>query len=246
MAGRMSMTNSSSSHDSRASVSGLLYLLQVASTTYPTGAFNHSYGFETLVEDGMLESEETLFNVARDWLLYALSPGDGCAVALAHRYAKGRRWADLAVLAALVGQIKLPRETREASEQTGTAFMTATRSCLDGPALEGFSVLVSDGECPCHQAVAFGIAAADAGVAEHDATLAFLHSSISNVVSVAARLIPLGQIATQRILANCWPHIEAGTELARSRDETSMSSACTAVEIAAMRHETQRVRLCMS
>ena len=30
----------------------LLYLLQVVNSAFPTGAFNHSYGFETLIDSG--------------------------------------------------------------------------------------------------------------------------------------------------------------------------------------------------
>ena len=33
----------------------LLYLLQVANASFPTGAFNHSYGFETWIDSGALD-----------------------------------------------------------------------------------------------------------------------------------------------------------------------------------------------
>jgi urease accessory protein len=227
-------------------ISNLLYILQVATTTYPTGAFNHSLGFETLIEEGTLTTQANLFDITQDWLLHSLAPTDGCAVRLAHQYAWERRFDSLATLDHLVNTIKLPREIRDASARTGAAFMAVTRESIGGEALEEFANQVARGQCKGHQAVAFGGAAADAKLLECDAVVAFLHSCVSNVVNVAARLIPLGQNSVQQVLTGCWPYFKEGLAVARMRDEATMGAACTAADIAAMRHETQRVRLCMS
>ena len=93
----------------------------------------------------------------------------------------------------------------------------------------------------------FGAAAEAQGIAADDAVLAFLHAALSNLVSVGARLIPLGQIESQ-------PDHQGG--LAAADDEERrrpapwswmrLGSATAGLDIASMRHERLHTRLCMS
>ena len=51
----------------------LLYLLQVANASFPTGAFNHSYGFETWIDAGALDDGARFERACRDWLRYGVA-----------------------------------------------------------------------------------------------------------------------------------------------------------------------------
>jgi urease accessory protein len=48
--------------------SALLYLLQVANGSFPIGSFSHSYGLETLIQDGRITNAEDLGDIAQLWL----------------------------------------------------------------------------------------------------------------------------------------------------------------------------------
>src|SRR4029077_238 len=104
----------------------------------------------------------------------------------------------------------------------------------------------ADGSCVGHVATAFGVAAADADTSTTDALLAFLHSSLYAIAGVAARIIPLGQLDAQRVLAGLWPHIVDCAEIALGLDLEDLSVPTAFLDIAPMQHERQYSRLCMS
>ena len=225
----------------------LLYLVQVANSAFPTGAFNHSYGFETLIDRGDISNAETLERVCRQWLLYAMAPVDGAAVVAAHRAALAGDLDQLIELDNLVGALKLPREIREASYKMGYAFLTTVMEVFQPSGMvESYAQGVKEGKCEGHQAVAFGVAGAALGVPEVETALVFLQSTLSNLVGVAARVIPLGQKEAQRIVAKAWPLLTQAVEVARSRQPEEFGSTTAALDIAAMHHERLYSRLCMS
>ena len=224
----------------------LLYLLQVANAAFPTGAFNHSYGLETWIDRDRIRDAETAEAACRDWLRWGVAPADGAAVAAAHRACLANDTALLAELDATVGALKLARELREASLKTGRALINATRDIFQGPRLLAYDAMVRDGRGLGHQCVAFGVAAADFEVSEDQAVLAYLHAGLMNVVGVAARLVPLGQVEAQRIVARAWPLLQGCTAIARARELRHYGSSTVALDVAAMRHERLTTRLCMS
>ena len=224
----------------------LLYLLQVANASFPTGAFNHSYGFETWIDAGALDDAARFECACRDWLRYGAQRTDGAAVAHACRHAAAGDLAALVGLDHIVGALKLSRESREASFKTGRALLGAYRDIFGAQPLASFAEAVREGRCEGHQAVVFGAAAAAQGIGTGDAVLAFLHAALSNLVSVGARLIPLGQIESQRIVRSAWPLLTAGAADACALELDALGSATAGLDIASMRHERLHTRLCMS
>ena len=226
--------------------SALLYLLQVATATFPTGAFSHSYGFEALIHDDYIADAATLQREALLWLRYGIALTDGVGVAEAYRAAQSNDTEGLADLDALLSAIKLTRESREASLSTGNAFMHATLDAFPAEQLRRYHALVEAGVCAGHYATAFGVAALDARIALHDALVAFLQSTLSNLIGVAARIIPLGQISVQRILADSRLSILECAQAALRTSRSDMASLTVRLDIASMAHEHLYTRLCIS
>lgn len=224
----------------------LLYLLQAATSAFPTGAFSHSYGFETLIDDGTISDEVSLDRLARLWLRYGVATADAAVCAWAWLAADAGDDNLLAVLDEQLGALRITRETRQASLSTGRAFMNAARDAFGGERLAHYRELVGAGACTGHYATAFGVAAHDAGIARHGATLAFLHGSLSSVVGVAARIIPLGQISTQRIVSNARPLIVECARIALGTGLTDLGTSTGWFDQASMAHERVYSRLCIS
>ncbi len=226
---------------------GLLYLLQIANSAFPTGAFNHSYGFETLIDRGEISDAKGLEELCSNWLLYGVAPLDGAAVATAHRAALAGDLEQIVELDNLVGALKLPREIRESSYKMGHAFLTTVMKVFHhGGMLEPYAKAVKEGKCEGHQAVASGVAGAAAGITEAEIVLVSLQATLGNLIGVAARLIPLGQIEAQRIITNSWPLLTQAVEIARSLKPEEFGSTAAMLDIAAMHHERMYSRLCMS
>ena len=91
--------------------------------------------------------------------------------------------------------------------------------------------------------VAVGLVSAAHAIPLAPTLHAFLHALASNWISAGARLIPLGQTDSQRVLAMLEPVVvaTAGRALVASLDD--LGSATFRADLASMRHETQYTRL---
>ena len=226
--------------------SALLYLLQVAGGSFPTGSFSHSHGLETLIQDGRITDADDLAGIARLWLRYNVATSEGGAVAVAFRATRGNNLTMLAELDEVLTALKLTRETREASIKVGNAFLRTVSTTFGWDGVDRYRRATAEGRCAGHYATAFGVAAADAGVPATEALPAFLHSALYGVVTVAARIMPLGQLDAQRVLAGSRPQIIDCAETAVVLGVDDLSAPATALDIASMRHERLYSRLCMS
>jgi urease accessory protein len=226
--------------------SRLLYLLQIANGNFPTGSFSHSYGLETLVQEGRITDAQSLTDVVHPWLRHGVATSDGGAVAVALRATNEHDFARLAEIDELLTALKLTRETREASIKIGCAFVRTASSAFDQEGMARYSRAIAEGWCVGHHATAFGVAAADAGVSGREAVAAFLHSALYGLVAVASRIVPLGQLDVQRILARSWGQIVECTEMALGLELEDLSIPAAFLDIASMRHERLYSRLCMS
>ncbi len=100
--------------------------------------------------------------------------------------------------------------------------------------------LVADSVC---YPVAFGWAGAGLEVAEDDIALAYLRQSLAGLVSACQRLMPIGQVAANRILWNLAPSMEAALLASK---KTEVSCFTPLLELGSMRHGSLETRLFIS
>jgi urease accessory protein len=117
--------------------------------------------------------------------------------------------------------------------QLGRNFRLAAQVWMDG-AIE-------------HGDVAYPVAAATAcarlGIARDMALTAFIQGFCAAQVSVAVRLVPLGQTDGLRVLKALAPVIAATAARAGTATRDDLGSVTLAAEFAAMRHETLEPRI---
>jgi urease accessory protein len=202
----------------------LLRLLTWLSPAFPTGGFAYSHGLEWAMEAGAVRDEASLTAWMEDTLRLGALWSDAILLRLSHR---GEN------VAALGMTLCAAAERRLESGAQGAAFALAAAAW---PGVDWHDE-------PLPYAVAVGKLAAVHGVAEDDATLAFLHAASANMVSAAIRLIPLGQSAGLRVQAALEPTILEITRSTAAAGPENLGGACWASDIAAMRHETQYTRL---
>jgi urease accessory protein len=141
----------------------------------------------------------------------------------------------LASLAELAIALTGARERRDEMLLTGDAFVIAARAWP--------SDVYARLPAPCPYAVAVGAIAAAHGVALGDTLLGYLTAAVHSQVSVAVRLVPLGQTAGLQVMAALEPAIAALAEAATTAGLDSIGGIAYAAEIAQMRHETLEPRL---
>lgn len=227
--------------DMTASEAAALYRLMTwLSPSFPVGAFSYSSGIEWAVEAGDITDAASL----RRWLASMLTDGSGIcdAIFLAHSYraASSSDEALLAEVAELASAFAPSRERHLETTAQGRAFIEIARAAWHTAPLDRFMAC-------CNAAIVYPVAVGLVSAA-HAMPLAptlhaFLHAVTSNWISAGARLVPLGQTDSQRLLSELEPVVgdTASRALAASLDD--LGSATFRADLASMRHETQYTRL---
>lgn len=212
---------------------GLHRLLTWLSPAFPVGGFAWSAGLETAIAElGVASAEST-----RDWLVGSLQAGAirSDAIILAHAWRAGRDAAALAELADLLLALAPAWERHAETLAMGRAFVQAA------------SVWPSDVHPPlpdkCPYPVAVGAIAAAQAIPLEAALLAFVAAAVQAQVSVAVRVVPLGQTAGLSVLAGLETAIVAAAREAGTASLADIGGMAYAADIAQMRHETQQPRL---
>src|SRR3954470_15543752 len=179
----------------------LLHLLAWLSPAFPTGGFAYSHGLEWAVEAGDITDAGTLLGWLTDVLTHGSARSD--TILLRHGYRNASDPAALHDVAALALAATPSRERRDEALNQGRAFRLAVVPWTD----------IAD-DLP--YAVAVGAAAARENVPEDDTAVAYVQAFITNLISAAVRLVPLGQTAGLRVLAALQPFILATAEETKS------------------------------
>ena len=202
----------------------LLLLLNWMSPAFPIGAYAYSHGLESAIDN---EHVKNAADVER-WISDVIAHGSGWndAVLFVQEF-QNQNVNDLAL--ALCSS----RERHLETTQLGAAFQIAAAIFVD--------VKKSEGE------IAYPVAAARACLAMNlnlqDALLAFLQGFSNSLISVAVRLVPIGQTAGLKIMRNLMPVVAATAQRAPSAPLADLGSATVFSDIAAMNHETQHSRI---
>lgn len=218
----------------------LFRLMTWLSPSFPVGAFSYSSGLEWAVEAGDVTSEETL----AAWLAAMLTDGpgfcDGVFLAESHRRATAGDPGALADVAELAAAMVPSRERQLETTAQGRAFVEIVLAAWRCAGLA--EAMAAIGTAPAYP-VAVGVACAVHRLPLPMALHAFLHAVTANWISAAARLVPLGQTASQRTLAALEPVIAATAGRAESATLDDLGSATLRADLASMRHEAQYTRL---
>jgi len=218
----------------------------LTNAAFPTGAFTHSYGFETWIDDHTIKTAGDAERHCADWLRFNLATCDAVAAVLSHRCVLHDDFSGLARIDRQLGALKLSRESRSASQMTGAALITAGRDIFNPPQISRLAEMIRTGDCAGHHAVVYGTLSVGLGLNETETVTSFLWSGLSSLVGVVQRLVPLGQSEAQRIIAGAGALIDRCSDIARMRDLQSMAASLAALDVASMRHERLHTRLCIS
>lgn len=206
-------------------------LMTWLSPAYPVGAFSYSHGIEQAVEAGLVTDRATLIDWIEDCLRHGAGRSDAIIAAHAWRADDAAARADLAELATALQPAK---ERLLESEAQGAAFQLVTAAVWPAGAIDA---------APLPYPVAVGVAARAHGVPLDEMVEALLWSFAANLVSAAVRLVPLGQTDGQRAQAALMAAVIEVARDAAASGLDDIGGCAFRADIAAMRHETQHVRL---
>jgi urease accessory protein len=214
----------------------LLTLLQFADGLFPTGGFAHSFGLETYVQDGRVNDRKSL----ADFIVAHLEGSAGPADAAAASVAVAESWIELD---ARLDAMKSVPEFRTASRQMGRQALRVAVGLGDDPFLARLARAVDGEQAAGHHATVFGAAVGRGGAEPEDAAAAYLYATAALLVGAGLRLIALGQLDGQRVLAAMRARIERLAAAAAAATADDLWSFNPALEIAGIQHATLEHRL---
>ncbi len=203
----------------------LLLLLNWMSPAFPIGAYAYSHGLEWAIDSGDVSSQHEV----EAWITDVITRGSGWndAVLFALSYEQDVNELALALCSS--------QERHLETTQLGAAFEIAANTFA--PQSGGKD------EGPLAYPVAAARACKAMGIAREYALLAFLQGFSNALISVAVRLVPIGQTAGLEIMRNLMPVISATARRAANATQEDLGSITLLSDVAAMKHETQYSRI---
>jgi urease accessory protein len=221
----------------------LLSLLQFGDSAFPTGGYAHSFGLESYCQAGIVRDAEGVTRFLVSQLEGSTGPCDATAVAAALAAMRAGDLDECRRLDETLEAMKPVREFREGSRQMGRQTLRVAAALSGAISLASYLEEVTAGRAPGHHAVAFGMGGGSLGWTRLEAATAFLYSTTALLVAAALRLLPLGQLAGQRVLWGLHPLIERLAREAAARDAADLWSFTPGIDIHGMRHERLEARL---
>jgi urease accessory protein len=206
-----------------------LHLLHLADSALPVGAAAHSFGMESLVAENGLEVRD-LCSFFQGYLQEA-GRLEAVFVFAGYDASSPEQWQHLNDQ---LSAMKPARETREASLRLGKR--------LAGLAVEAFGIPARQGHYP----LVFGYLGRSIESPSEEVIAAYLHQTLSGLVSACQRLLPLGQSAAATLLWQLKPAILEAVTVARETDIEQASLSQPLLDIASSRHPGLHTRLFIS
>ena len=220
----------------------LYRLMTWLSPSFPVGAFSYSSGIEWAVEAGDITDAASL----RDWLAAMLGDGSGLlrrgvsGAGASRRIRAGRRPA-LREIAELAAAFVPSRERQLETSTQGRAFIEIARSAWACDGLDGMVAACGGRDRLSHRRRPRQRGACH--TAWRRRCMPSCMRVVSNWISAGARLVPLGQTDSQRILASLEADVVATAKRALEASLDDLGSATFRADLASLRHETQYTRL---
>ena len=205
--------------------SKLITVMQWLSPAFPIGGFAYSHGLEWAINKGYVSNREELQKWVSDLLEYGSLKND-------------------AILIKLVLQGSDPKEINELAMALCPASERLSETQLQGGAFckimrEVWSLEIDDLTLP----IALALAAKNESIDQNLVVPAYLHSFCSNLISVAMRLIPIGQTDGQKTLRELSPLISDSVRAVAKSNKDDLGSACFLSDVSAMQHEYLQPRV---
>jgi len=224
----------------------LLRLLHLADSALPIGAVPHSFGLESLVDAGLL-TPPVVYKFLAAYLEEAgVLDAVFCRAAFLlggeHEFCRAR-WVQINDR---LSAMKPARESRVASSGLGARLLALVLGIIESPRVRDAIETSHEAHIVIHHSAAFGFAGGVLGIGLEETVNAFLHQSITSLVSACQRLMPLGQTEATRMIWDLKPAMLVTVD--RSRQFTPETVPCflPLLDWGAMEHPALTTRLFIS
>jgi urease accessory protein len=217
-----------------------LQLMQLSDSAVPIGGAAHSLGLEGLAE--WREVEANSLELLIQSFLHEQGLLEACFCRAS--YAAGEQREQVVSLGRMLSAQKLAKESRDASVVLGRRLLALCSSILPSETRGALSSAFQNADT--HHAIVFGYVGALLKFDVEQTAAAFLHQSVSALVSAAQRLMPVGQKQAVNALWLMKEELVNVVKESGTRNYRSVGSFMPLMEVASMRHPRLETRLFLS
>ena len=215
----------------------LLRLMQLVSPALPIGMYSYSQGLEKAVEDGWLSDEAAVEEWLEGLLERCLTRTDGPVLARLYDAWEHNDCAQVLHWSRFLVACRETDELRSEDRQTGQALARVLAG-LDTPQAGAWLHHPS-----ASLATLFSLAGVRWQIKKPDLLSGYCWAWLENQVLCAVKLVPLGQAAGQRLLANLAKRIPAAINAGLLLEDGEIGGSSPMLGLASSRHEAQYSRL---
>ncbi|MBV9868923.1 MAG: urease accessory protein UreF [Abitibacteriaceae bacterium] len=220
--------------------------VQLLDSALPIGAFSHSFGLETLVQQGKIQNAEDLKQYVETMLWGTWAAGDAMGIKAVYEYVPQEQWLELWEIDQALHVQRMAKESREGLQKMGKRLLRLSQTMYPrlvwGPLLDALATHQCYGAYP----VVYGWITYQLEVPVEQAVQGYLYNGLIASMNNAVRLMALGQTEAQVLLATLLPQIEQAWREVESYDPSQFYNSNPLAEIAMMQHESLYSRLFMS
>lgn len=219
---------------------------QLLDSALPVGGFAHSFGLETMVQEGRVRTVAQLRAYVENMMLYSWACGDALAVKAVYRDAPAGAWERLWKAERLLHVQRQSFETRQGMEKMGRRLLALGRDIFPELEWEPLYGAFRSGESLATHPLVHGYAAYRLGIPLRQAMEGYLYTCVVTSVNSALRLMSMGQTEGQRLIAAIMPLTQEALRFAEATEPEEAWNGMPMAELAMIRHETLYSRLFMS
>ena len=223
-----------------------LSLFQLCDSNFPTGAFSHSFGLETYIQEDIVHNQSTFSEWLRMYVNEQLIYSDGLATRLVYESLEKGEIEKIWRIDRLLMVQNLPRETRDGTKRMGERMLNLVESLYQIPLLSEYRERIQQKQSFGHPAIVFTMIGYHLGVSKENTMLYYLYSTVVTLVQNAVRAIPLGQTAGQKIIQEFQDELAKATGKIQLLNEEDFGIVSPGLELAQMMHERVNIRIFMS